>query len=396
MEAAAYPQLWEAVILGIDEICLQFDKSWRRRIRIIDTKLIVAFVFQLVLNRGTDGYAATLFELWSGLKGRGEKPRKDSQVSASSMCEARQKLDENFFKVVIQRVTDEYEKFIPLSSQTWRDRRIFAVDGSKINLPPELFSLGFNVLCKDSSTPQGLASCLYNLKTKLPCDFSLVEHGDERLAAKEHLTCLSKGDCVVYDRGYFGYALLYEHAEKGVDAVFRLAEGGSFPEIMEFMNDPTAPLERIVTLMPTKYSRKDIRKKSKDIKFRPIELRLIRYQIGDSYYFLGTTLDSSEFSKDLFPDLYHSRWGIEEFYKIAKGHLKVENFHSKTTRGVKQELYASFVLTALTRLATLAAESKIESGDGASKSSPKKTKSSLTRRILLKNQALYGSTSSMP
>ena len=381
---------------SIDEVCRQFDSSWRRRNRIIDSKLIVVFLFQNILSHNTQGYATTLFDLWTRFRGKGAGPRKEKPVAASSMCEARQKLDENIFKVINRRMVDVYEKLIDPREHIWHGLRLFAVDGSKINLPPELFDLGFNQNSSDRRSPQGLASCLYHLKSKIPYDFALVEHGDERRVAKSHLEFLGEGDCVIYDRGYFSYALLLEHHKRCVDAVFRLSTGSTFLAIKEFMDDPAEPLETTVVLMPTKQSKKDIRKRHREIEFLPLKLRVIRYKIGGTTFFLGTTISSDDLARDLFPDLYHSRWGIEEFYKIPKAHLQIENFHSKSARGVKQEVYASFVLVALTRLLTNAAEQKI-SGQDQALNTPKKRLSNpnLVGRLLLRNREELKSISNM-
>ncbi|WP_221902023.1 transposase [Bathymodiolus platifrons methanotrophic gill symbiont] len=53
-------------------------------------------------------------------------------------------------------------------------------------------------------------------------DFDLVNHGNERQCALAHLKTLTTGDVVVYDRGYFSYAMLYYHMQMGVHPVFRL------------------------------------------------------------------------------------------------------------------------------------------------------------------------------
>jgi len=49
-------------------------------------------------------------------------------------------------------------------------------------------------------------------------------------------------------------------------------------------------------------------------------------------------------------DLYHARWGIEELYKGSKQLVGVDEFHARTERGVKQELFAHFVLLTLNRI----------------------------------------------
>ena len=42
-------------------------------------------------------------------------------------------------------------------------------------------------------------SCLYRLQSRLPVDFDLHAHGNEREAALAHLNVLSANDVVVYD-----------------------------------------------------------------------------------------------------------------------------------------------------------------------------------------------------
>lgn len=65
-------------------------------------------------------------------------------------------------------------------------------------------------------------SCLYQLKKKIPVDFDLVSHGDERQLARSHLNALNENDVVVYDRGYYSYELLYEHQKRNIHPIFRL------------------------------------------------------------------------------------------------------------------------------------------------------------------------------
>ena len=66
---------------------------------------------------------------------------------------------------------------------------------------------------------------------------------------------------------------------------------------------------------------------------------------------LATTLaDTSKYTLDDLSDLYHGRWGIEELFRISKTVIAVDEFHSRTERGIRQELYAHFNLIAMTRL----------------------------------------------
>jgi hypothetical protein len=81
-----------------------------------------------------------------------------------------------------------------------------------------------------------------------------------------------------------------------------------------------------------------------------IILLLIKYKIDNAVYICATTLIDNQYPLNEFPRVYHGRWGIEELYKISKEFINVEDFHSKTERGVKQELYAHVLLINIGRI----------------------------------------------
>ena len=70
-------------------------------------------------------------------------------------------------------------------------------------------------------------------------------------------------------------------------------------------------------------------------------------------------MDKKQYEINLFKDIYHSRWGIEELYKISKEFIVIDDFHGKTERGVKQELFAHFVLITMNRLCSNKAEDQL-------------------------------------
>ena len=232
-----------------------------------------------------------------------------------------------------------------------------------MNLPPTLAQQGYRKPHPQAHYPQGLVSCLYQLKSRIPYDFDLNNHENERVSAVKHLRCLQPGDLVVYDRGYYAYALLYQHSQTGIHAVFRLKTDHSF--IKPFLNMPTE--ETVVHVNPPdKQGKTPI--DPPDITTCPaLPLRLIKYTVEDNTYYLGTTLMDACCPAVLFKALYHARWGIEELYKISKTFIDVEDFHAKSERGVKQELYAHFVLITLGRLFSNKAEMDLFDEDQPSK-----------------------------
>lgn len=340
--------LWQKIIIVVSAVSDEFDKKWQKRRRVIDTLLIVLFIFRLVFSKNKQGYGTTIAELWDYCHKMNINLPQKKPVVAAAFGNARAKLDENFFKILNTEVIRTYES--DQDDFRWKNHRLFAVDGTKINLPKQLQNFAYKTPSDNAYYPQGLVSCLYQLKVKIPVDFDLSSHLDERKMAYDHLSILNKNDVVVYDRGYFSYAMLYFHHIKGIHAVFRLASS-SYKVIDEFMQ--SADKERIVIIITSLKRQKKTFLKYPEIELKPLSLRLIKYDINGITYTLGTTLlDSQQYMADEFADIYHSRWGIEELYKISKSLIDVEDFHGQTERGVKQELFAHFVLITFARIFT--------------------------------------------
>ena len=70
---------------------------------------------------------------------------------------------------------------------TWKGDRLFAVDGSKINLPRQLIDEGYRTPADNAHSPHGMVSVPYRLQSRMPTDFDLVAHGNESTAALAQL-----------------------------------------------------------------------------------------------------------------------------------------------------------------------------------------------------------------
>lgn len=338
--------LWQKIITTVSDVAEHYDVTWQKRRRIISTLLLILFIFRLVFSKNKQGYGTTINELWDYCHRLNIPLPQEKPVVPAAFCNARKKMDESIFKHLNQQIIQTYP--MERNDYCWKNHRLFAVDGSKLNLPKELLENAYQKPSSNAYYPQGLVSCLYQLKAKIPFDFDLSPHKDERAMALQHLQVLEPNDLVIYDRGYFSYALLHAHHKKGLQAVFRLASS-SYTIISDFIK--SSDTERLITIMPTASNQKDILIKNPDIDFLPIQLRLIKYTIDNTTYTLGTTLlDNQDYPSCDFPDLYHARWGIEELYKLSKLLIDVEDFHAKTERGVKQELFAHFVILTLSRI----------------------------------------------
>lgn len=356
----SFVNLWGKVVMIISDVAQEFDAKWQKRKRVIDSLLLVFLIFRLVFSKNSQGYGTTIEEFWHNcLRMKFPLPQK-TPISASSFSEARKKLDEDIFKVLNQRIIAAHDIMTEPDEQSrlWFNHRLFAVDGSKINLPRELVGQNYQTPAKDAYYPQGLLSCLYQLKSKIPYDFDLVNHGNERKCALAHLNTLTTNDVVVYDRGYFSYAMLYYHVQMGVHPIFRLQKN-TFKAIDDFRN--STQTDQIITLLPAKETQRDIRKQHPDIQFEALTIRLIKYTIEGKTYCIGTTLIDEQYTIDALKEVYHARWGIEELYKISKNMIEVDDFHGRSERTVKQELFAHFVLITMSRLCTNESENLLNS-----------------------------------
>jgi hypothetical protein len=344
----AFIALWEKVAKIINDVAEQYDEKWQVRKRLINSMLIILLVFRLVCSKNSQSYGTTIDELWDSCRRLNLALPQKGSIAPSSFCAARRKLDEGVFKHINRKIIETYADQTENESYKWRGHRIFAVDGSRINLPRKLMDYGYRLLSDSANYPQGLLSCLYQVKSQIPYDFNMVAHINERACAEQHLKILGNNDVVVYDRGYYSYLMLHHHFESQIHAVFRLQKNNS-TAIDDFFS--STKTDTLVSIYPSSTTRSDILADYPNLDIVPIQMRLIKYQIGDETTCLGTTLlDPSRYTKQDFIDIYHSRWGVEELYKVSKRIFILEDFHAKTDRGVKQEIFAHFTLVTMNRI----------------------------------------------
>lgn len=337
---------WNVVISIFSRVANRYDKRCFKRSRVLNSLLLAAMILKMINSKSNQGYASVIGEFWLAAKDLIPKLSVLKPVAQSSFSNARNKLDPQIFKDINAEIIGFGKNH---GTYRWNGLRVLSIDGSKINLPRNLLKEGFKLSNPQSYYPQGLVSCLYDLRARVPVDFMLSEKGDERACALEHLKLLDKGDLVVYDRGYQSFALIYNHVRSGVGMVMRMETSTTFNAVKEFSASKST--DKVVDLKPADGSRGKIRKTCPDAEFSTLKVRLIKYKVGDNEYVLATTLlDKKKYPPNIFPDLYHSRWGVEEMYKSLKSSLGACEFHGKTRRKVEQELFAGLLMITITRL----------------------------------------------
>ena len=151
-------QMWARVLADVVRVTSEWDRAWMQRRRLLNTLLVVLFVFRLVLAPRNQGYAATATELWDQCRQLDIPLPQSAPVSPGALSRARAKIHPQAFLRVHRAVLQHAPRDDPRA--LWRGHRVFAVDGSKLNLPRPLVRDGYRLPSETAHYPQGLLSCL--------------------------------------------------------------------------------------------------------------------------------------------------------------------------------------------------------------------------------------------
>ena len=75
-----------------------------------------------------------------------------------------------------------------------------------------------------------------------------------------------------------------------------------------------------------------------------IELRIVRFPVGDGFENIVTNLPEGEFGPDEIKAIYGMRWGIETSFRKLKLNIGAVELHSRRAPWVMQEIFARLVL----------------------------------------------------
>ena len=155
-------------------------------------------------------------------------------VSKQALSKARQFINPSLFKELYYLSVDLFYKQIP-SRKLWNGYHLFAVDGSRIELPNSQST--FDFFGEMSSFPDpdrrytmALASIIYDVLDDYIVHASIHKFlSSERAAALEHLKVLEDmgihtDSIIIFDRGYYSEDMFRYCVEHGYFCVLRLKE----------------------------------------------------------------------------------------------------------------------------------------------------------------------------
>jgi hypothetical protein len=234
------------------------DSEWMTRKRLLCTKT----VFKVI---------SSAHVMHASLK---SVPGRTSDVA---ICKAIAKMSADLFHTALRAVNEQTSR---------PQRRVFALDGSWLRLPPSFAS---NRHKQKGSNCLGLLSVLIDVNTKQPLEW-MWGGKNERNHALAILQLLRPGDVVIMDRGYFSKELLQKASQCGVKVVFRVTR-------------------RIF------HAYKTSRKHSTYFAVAGVPVKLYHTVIDrHAFFFLSNIFTSTK----NIAQMYKRRWSVETFFKQLK------------------------------------------------------------------------------
>jgi hypothetical protein len=272
------------------------------------------------------------------------------EVTKGALTQARAKLNPDSFKRLNTVAVNTF--YSKVDYNKWHGMRLLAIDGSTLVLPNHktvVEEFGQHKFGPKADSKRSLAtvSMLYDVLNLLTIDHEMSPYDTgERELLQGHISHIGKGDLLLLDRGYPCYWLFFLLKSRGVEWCARL-KSGWWVDVRKFVE--SGEKEALVTFTMPK---KDMGKlagtgvKAGDT----ITCRLVRVVLdtGEVEVLCTSLTDTTAYPHEVFEELYHLRWGVEEGYKLYKSRIEVEDFSGKTARAVRQDFYAKMFLMTLT------------------------------------------------
>lgn len=284
-------------------------------------------IIHLIAGTNSEGYLQALIKTFD-LKALPTK---------ASLSKARKRISWTFFKDALFDLLSSIDKRC-----TYKGLYIYATDGLQLHLPrtDNIIKAGYNGRAtskySESYTPRLYVVHMYDVISKTTFDFIESSESDEIKPAAKMIANLEKNSVTIYDRLYISKRIILAH-KKAVNCFLFRARKSSFKVIRNFykVRSKTDIVRECVI---------------EGVKVRLIKVKNPKTKKREIFV---TNLPESFCNPKEIEKLYQLRWEVEESFKDLTSKLKVEQWHSKTINGIRQELYAAFWLMNFTRIQIL-------------------------------------------
>jgi len=263
--------------------------------------------------------------------------------SEAALSKARRKINYTAFEELTQTSAIDFFE-AATKAKRLHGFRVWAIDGSKINLPtnPETLEEFGSEPFTCGPRAQGLGSCLYDSLNAVVFDAVLDRvDANERELASRHIRALQQycsdarldptHELITLDRGYPSEGLLSQITNAGFRFVARVNKDNFWREVRKVDSDDA------------------------EICRGELRLRVVRTPLAKPEQTVGgkvetmttflTNLPREEFTVTDIAELYRLRWKIETNYGFLKSRVELENFTGLSPLCVRQDFYAALFLS---------------------------------------------------
>ena len=286
------------------------------------------------------------------------------EVTASAVSQRRAQIAPEVFRAVFDNFNASCT-----DKDLFQDYRLFAVDGTAVNLPRNAKSASFVI---NDGIPKGVnqlhVTPLYDILNRTFADV-VIQPEPKKDEIGAAITMLQRNDfaqktLIIGDRGFESYNLIAHLLSKpNTDFLIRIKDSSSRSAMREVAKLPKMALDCDISFTVcitqtnedkkhAEYIHMNVPKKSKpgtktrgsrwDFgNYYPMKFRICRFLLDNGEF--ETVATSLPRSIDLatIKELYHLRWGIETSFRDLKYTLGLVNLHGKSDAYAEQEIYAN-------------------------------------------------------
>jgi hypothetical protein len=283
-------------------------------------------MISLIGGGNFEGYDIALMKVFTG---RNSKRR----PNRSAFSRMRSRISYRFFADQLTKLLSKFESI----RHEYLGLRIYAIDGQMLTLPKtkDLVKEGYSGRAvshyRESYYPKGFLTHAYDVLSGVTKAFVFGPRLNEQDDAKSMIKAFEENSLTLYDRLYFCFDLVEAHYEIGNYFIFRCRENACAP-IAEFFRSKDRVRINVV--------------------YRGLKLHLIKTRNPETKEesVFATNLDPAFLREKLIWKLYRLRWEVETGFREITAITKAEQWHSKSSNGILQELYCRLWLINYTKI----------------------------------------------
>jgi len=324
----------------VEDAAREFGSPTLRK-RALTLPVMVWLGLHMALERAASIEKA-LASAWSELRTLVTPGLPLSPATQSAYTQARRRLPVRMLKWIWGRLVDS-------AMARWPDEALFhgrilvGIDGTTLEVPEWLRWLVGGHRGRNGEGPASIrfmAAYVERLRIPIAMAWSRLARGEKTLCWRI-LSRLPAAALIVFDAGFEGFAWFWHISRSGRDFITRGRYKSRARVVKTF-----GPGDELVALPVCAKTRREHPELPGEILVRRVRSERKGFR---ACWLLTSLLDPAEWPRDTVMEAYSHRWPIETFYDELKNALGIEHWHSRTLRGITQELYSAMMLWVIVR-----------------------------------------------